>query len=62
MQYKTYEVSIEVYGKPGAEVIIVSDTSEQKIYNKFLRLGIIAKGFKEIQLSSTGEQNVVNLY
>lgn len=57
MQYKTYEVSITVYGQKSSEVIIVSDTSEQKIYNKFLRLGIIAKGFKEIELnSSTGEQ------
>ena len=56
MKFKTYEVTISVYGQPGSETIVVTDTSEQKIYNKFLRLGIIAKGFKEVKLSSTGER------
>lgn len=54
-KFKTYEVTISVYGQPGnKERLIVTDTSEQKIYSKFLRLGLIATDFVEIKQNPQG--------
>lgn len=52
--FKTYQCTVYAYGQEGNKVVmVVTDTSEQKIYNKFLKLGLIAKNF--IEINSTGE-------
>lgn len=54
LTFKTYECTVYAYGQEGNKVkLVVTDTSEQKIYNKFLKLGLIAKDF--VKLNSTGE-------
>lgn len=54
LTFKTYECTVYAIGKESNKVkLVVTDTSEQKIYNKFLKLGLIAKDF--VKLNSTGE-------